>query len=130
MLKKQQRPIQIRIGCGKSDPANRNRPDSGYPLAVMAQTGRTGNGSGMFTASILSIYSPSRLRVNLAAFGLTTCTVHAVGHRYICFSNRRFVPADIPGRTSWVSFKELFQTQHNKTGQISRYVSYISFCTL
>ena len=58
--KQQQRPIQIRIGCGKSDPTNWNLPDSGYPLAVMAQTGRTRNGSGMFTASI-SIYSPSRL---------------------------------------------------------------------
>lgn len=58
--KKQQRPIQIRIGCGKSDPANWNLPDSGYSLAVMAQRGRTRNGPGMFTASI-SRYSPSRL---------------------------------------------------------------------
>ena len=66
------------------------------------------------------IYSPSRLWVNLAAFGLTTYTVHAVGHRYICFSNRHFVAADIPGRISRVSFKQLFQTQHNKTGEISR----------
>ena len=45
-------PIQIWIGFGKSDPANRIRPDSGYPLAAMAITDRTRNGSGMFTASI------------------------------------------------------------------------------
>ena len=42
-------PIRIRIVCGKTDPANRIRPDSGCPLAVMAITGRIQNGSIMFT---------------------------------------------------------------------------------
>ena len=42
-------PIRIRIVCGKTDPANRIRPDSGCPLAVMAIIGRIQNGSIMFT---------------------------------------------------------------------------------
>ena len=42
-------PIRIRIVCGKTNPANRIRPDSGCPLAVMAITGRIQNGSLMFT---------------------------------------------------------------------------------
>jgi len=33
-------PIRIQKECAKSDPANRIRPESGCPLAVMAKNGR------------------------------------------------------------------------------------------